>query len=94
MNASAGLVWDASPQQEADELQLWLQALASGEWSVDDCLREVLRLEKHDPGLPWDALTQLEQYYHREQISHEVFVCMRARDAPKESGNALPVSRP
>lgn len=79
MNASAGLAWDAQPQQEMDELQVWMESLASGQWSADDLLREVLRLEKHDPGLPWDVLTTLEQYYHRERISHQLFICVRSR---------------
>jgi hypothetical protein len=32
-----------------------------------------------DARLSWDALTLLEQYFHREQISHELFICVRSR---------------
>lgn len=79
MNATAGLAWNARSQHETDELQIWMESLASGEWTADDFLREVVKLEKHDSGLPWDVLTMLEQYFHRELISHELFICVRAR---------------
>jgi hypothetical protein len=90
MNASAGLTWDARSQGETDELQLWLESLSSGEWNTDEFLRQVLRLEKHDPGLPWDVLTQLEQHYHRELISHELFICAKARLQKHLEGDAEP----
>jgi hypothetical protein len=79
MNTSIGLAWDARLQPEADELQFWMDWLACGQWSADDFLREVIRLERHDSCLSWDALTLLEQYFHREQISHELFICVRSR---------------
>ena len=79
MNASAGPAWDVRSQHETDELQIWMESLASGEWTADVFLTEVIKLEKHDSGLPWDVLTMLEQYFHRELISHELFICVRSR---------------
>lgn len=77
MNATLHPGNGSTPQ--AQEVLRLMDALAARERSTDEFLREVLQREHDDPDLPWEVLAQLDQYYRRKKIAHDVFVSLKAR---------------
>lgn len=77
MNATLHPGNGSTPQ--AEEVLRLMDELAARERGTDDFLREVLQREQDDPDLPWEVLAQLDQYYRRKKIPHDVFVSLKAR---------------
>jgi hypothetical protein len=61
------------------EVSDWLDALAAQECTTDDFMDAVLRRERDNADIGWEALALLDQQFRRQKISHEVFITVKAR---------------
>jgi hypothetical protein len=61
------------------EVSDWLDALAAEECTADEFMEAVLRRERDNADIGWEALALLDQQFRRQKISHGVFVTVKAR---------------
>jgi hypothetical protein len=61
------------------EVSDWLDALAAEECTADEFMDAVLRRERDNADIGWEALALLDQQFRRQKISHGVFVTVKAR---------------
>jgi hypothetical protein len=64
---------------EDADVSNWLEALSARECTPDEFLAEILRREKEEPDVGWEALALLDQEFRHQGISREVYTNLKTR---------------
>lgn len=57
----------------------WVDALAAQECTPDEFIAEIIRLEREDAEVGWEALALLDQHFRREKLSYDVFITVKSK---------------